>query len=449
MDMETVIMAVGFSLVIGACIFLIIILATSGKNRSGKHYPRRPSILLFYLLFFLISVGVVLFFIMVIALFPPIGVFSVLLFVLLIGMIIHYSVTSREYLTLQVFSTIGASIRQNLPLPTAMESEARCQTGRAMLTFQRIAGWLTQGFSLSESLRRGYPRCPGYAVAMVGAAERIQQVPQAVAGIENHLTDKARQGGKVLPVSPVYPIAVIMIAIFVFTGLMIFVVPKFATIFADMGHPLPGSTQALIDAAGLMGNEGYSIAVLVIIFVVIPGGIYLKFRPRRPNKPYLLSRIGDHLKWRLPFLIWFERSYSLLQVVPFLRLGLAAGTTLDKVIAGAAELDVNACYRLRMNNWLQRVHEGENISDAARKSGVGRQLAWAFDQNVNPGNTPAILESLESFYRTNYSFAANLARYIFWPCTTILLAAMVGFIVYAMFAPIVGMLEFTVQSTMP
>ena len=56
---------------------------------------------------------------------------------------------------------------------------------------------------------------------------------------------------------------------------------------------------------------------------------------------------------------------------------------------------------------------------------------------------------MESFYRTNYNYAANLARYIFWPCTTILLAAMVGFIVYAMFAPLVGMLEFTVESTMP
>ena len=123
-------------------------------------------------------------------------------------------------------------------------------------------------------------------------------------------------------------------------------------------------------------------------------------------------------------------------------MSLNAGVPVDQAIDGAADLDVNGCYRRRLGRWLDMVQSGENISDSARKCKVGSQIAWAFDQNVNPGNTPAVLNSLESFYRSNYGYLANLARYIFWPCMVVILGLFVGTIVYALFAPLVAMINF-------
>ena len=68
---------------------------------------------------------------------------------------------------------------------------------------------------------------------------------------------------------------------------------------------------------------------------------------------------------------------------------------------------------------------------------------------MNQGNTPAILESLESFYRSNYSYITNLARFIFWPCVTIVMGLLVGAVVYAMFAPLVAMIHYSVDATIP
>ena len=62
-------------------------------------------------------------------------------------------------------------------------------------------------------------------------------------------------------------------------------------------------------------------------------------------------------------------------------------------------------------------------------------MAWAFDEKVNQGNTLPILEMLESFYRTNYNYYVNLARFILWPCVTLLMGAIVGFIILAIFLP--------------
>jgi type II secretory pathway component PulF len=128
-------------------------------------------------------------------------------------------------------------------------------------------------------------------------------------------------------------------------------------------------------------------------------------------------------------------NYSMVQVLELIRLSLNAGYTVDDTIENTLELDVNNCFRKRLNNWLKRVKRGDNISTAVRKSKLGSALAWAFDEQANQSNTLSILETLESFYRTNYSYYVNLARFIMWPCLTLIMGAMVGFVVYAIFSP--------------
>jgi len=177
------------------------------------------------------------------------------------------------------------------------------------------------------------------------------------------------------------------------------------------------------------------LAFVLTIFVVVPVSIRVRFRPRRPEKPYLLSRIGDYIKWHLPILHWFEKNYSMVQVVELLRLSLNAGYTVDDTIKNTLELDVNNCFRKRLKEWLERVKRGDNISTAVRESKLGPALAWAFDEQVNQGNTLSILETLESFYRSNYSYYVNLARFIMWPCITLIMGLMVGFVIYAIFSP--------------
>ena len=183
------------------------------------------------------------------------------------------------------------------------------------------------------------------------------------------------------------------------------------------------------------------MGLMGVLVLVVPFLIYVKFRPRRPERPLLVSRLGDFLKWHLPFLHWFENNYSLLQVVESLRLALGAGRTVNTAIAQTLNLDVNYFFRKRLSDWRVKVERGEDVADAARGCGLGETLAWAFDQKVNKGNTPAILETLETIYRSNYSYRVNLARYISWPCMILAIASCVGFVVYALFAPLVHMIN--------
>ena len=124
-----------------------------------------------------------------------------------------------------------------------------------------------------------------------------------------------------------------------------------------------------------------------------------------------------------------------------MRLSLNAGCPVDEAIENTLDLDLNNCFKKRLKRCLEKVERGENIAVAIRESGLGSPLAWAFDDEVNQGNTLEILETLESFYRSNYSYAVNLARFIMWPFLILIMGAIVGFIVYGIFSPGVSIIK--------
>jgi type II secretory pathway component PulF len=101
---------------------------------------------------------------------------------------------------------------------------------------------------------------------------------------------------------------------------------------------------------------------------------------------------------------------------------------------------VNYYFRKRLKRWLAQIEAGDNIAAAARRCGLANSLSWAFEQQENPENTLPLLEMLESVWRSNYSYRANLAKFILIPCTTICLGAMVGFVGFSVFSAIVAVI---------
>jgi type II secretory pathway component PulF len=159
--------------------------------------------------------------------------------------------------------------------------------------------------------------------------------------------------------------------------------------------------------------------------------------------------MGDFVKWHLPVLHHFEKNYSLVHVVELLRLSLNAGLPVNEAIENTLGLDVNNCFKKRLRKWLEKVDRGDNIAGAIKESGLGSPLAWAFDEKVNQGNTLTILETLESFYRSSYSYAVNLARFIMWPCIILIMGVIVGFVIYGIFSPSIVIIETLSDTVIP
>jgi type II secretory pathway component PulF len=373
----------------------------------------------------------------------PLGGAAIGFLGLLFSYCLGVAVTQRNTTVAFVISTIGASIRQNLPLPMALQSASENIKYKHSQSLRQISKWLVQGYSLSESIKRGFRRCPARITALIVAGEKIGQVPQVIGSIEKDLLQKADDSKRVKPVYPAaYFIVVLIILSLITTGIMIGIMPKFSEVIHEIaGGNLPKSTKILMAIADYICFRYGWLVVFGIVFLISVIYIIVRFRPRRPEKPLLLSKMGDFLRWHLPILHWFENNYSTLQLVEVLRIFLNAGCTVNSAVANAINLDVNYYFRKRLEKWLRQIEAGDNIADAARQCGLANSLSWAFQQQANPENTLPVLEMLESVYRSNYSYRVNLARFIILPSTTICLGAMVGFVAYSIFSAVVAIIS--------
>jgi type IV pilus assembly protein PilC len=424
----------------GIFIITIIVVLLSKPEPDDEQWPQlfaKWILIIFVFLLLSVTLG---------AAFGPLGVSGIVFFAFLAGSVVVYGLTSRLATDTYVVSTIGSIMRQNLPLSMALESAVGGRADKRSRILNQIQKWLVQGYSLSESIKRGYPKCPGYAVAMIAAAERINQLPLAIQAIEADMLTKADERRKIRPVHPLYPVILVVFMFFMLLGVMTFVIPSFETALMEMmgRNSLPAATRFIIKFTSFFAKDIAWVTwplLILLVIAIIPISIYIKFRPRRPHKPYLISRIGDFVKWHLPVLHSFEKNYSMVQVVEVLRLSLNAGCTVNDAVKNTLGLDVNNCFKKRLRKWLEKVERGDNIAAAIKRSRLGSPLAWAFDEKVNQGNTLMILEMLESFYRSNYSYAVNLARFIMWPCLILLMGVIVGFIVYAIFSPSILIIE--------
>ena len=119
--------------------------------------------------------------------------FSIILFIVFLAAVYQFTQAQKFGLAMDIISTIGASIRQSLPLPTALTAAAHGQKKKAARVFNNIAHWLIQGRPLSEALRLGYPKCPSDILASITAGEKMDQLPKAIESL---------QAGKSLVVFP-------------------------------------------------------------------------------------------------------------------------------------------------------------------------------------------------------------------------------------------------------
>jgi len=350
---------------------------------------------------------------------------------------------SRRAIADDVLATVAAAVRQNLPLHGALAAAAEGRSDKRSRVLRSIANRLAQGLPLSEALRLGFRGCPGHAVALITAAERTGQVAAAVACLQKDAAGRRARRPAGGSVQPWYPVAVLMVCAIVVIGVFVVIIPKYEKILRDFGADVPPLTQGLIGVSRWMvAFSPLGIPLLLgVLIAAVAIWIVTSVRARRPDRPRMLSAAGDRVKWRLPGVRWFERNDSLLHTVEFLRLALEAGNTVDSAVSAARDLDVNYCFRKRLSRWHDRILRGEDIAAAARKAGMGKALAWAFDTRANPGSTPRVLASLETFYRGNHSHAAQLVRSAVWPCVSLALAAVVGVVVVAMFLPLKAVIE--------
>jgi len=288
------------------------------------------------------------------------------------------------------------------------------------------------GLLLSQAMVRHPKVFSRLYVAMVEAGEAagiLDEVLDRVAyQIEKETQIKRRIKGAMI-----YPTMVLAFATCVLTAMLMFLVPVFVKIFADLGGDLPTLTQWVVNASNLLRSKYY-----IIFPALLAAGLGLrKFKRTEQGR-----QLWDRIKLRLPMKIGpvvlkvtmarFSRTLSTLIAsgVDIIKSLEITGTTSGNWVVEEALADVRA-----------RVHEGVPIAQPLLENPVFPPMV---SQMVKIGEETGELEKMlgkvADFYEDEVDASVQALTSIVEPIMMIGVGLMVGVIIISMYLPMFKML---------
>jgi type IV pilus assembly protein PilC len=348
----------------------------------------------------------------------------------------------RRQRTGVVIQTLASIVSQNLPLVPAVQAAASAERRALREIYARLARRLEVGDELSTALRCSLPACPGEVVGALQGAERGGTLPGVLQSVAACVRREAWQPPvRGLPIW--YPLMLLVILPLVVTFLIVTVVPKFRAIFEDFGTRLPQITVALLDFTKWL--SGYAtwviLGLLIAVLALAQALVGRYFLTRMPDRWQPVYALWDTLMWGLPGLRQAARNHALGQQLLVMQAALRAGHDLGEAARQGACAAVNWHARRRLLHWAAALEDGTDPLAAASRLGFPAPLRQALTTARTDGELAARFEYLADYYQALHTHWLRVLAAAFTPLMVIAWALVVGYIVLALFLPLIALVQ--------
>jgi type IV pilus assembly protein PilC len=284
------------------------------------------------------------------------------------------------------------------------------------------------GLSLSDALRKHPDVFNELYVAMVQAGETGGILDQTLVRVATQLERDAALRRQIRA-AMIYPSLIGGFAIAVLIALVAFLVPVFEQVFEDFGGELPAITKFTVSLSHLITGRWYLIIAAVV--AVIWAFRYWKKTDRGRTQ-------WDKLKLKIPMKIG-----SIVQKVALARFSrtfsglIAAGVPMLEAIDITGRTSGNRVIETAMDEVRESVKRGGSIT--APMTAVPEAFPVMVTQMIGVGEETGALETMltkvADFYEEQVEAAIKALTSILEPVMIIIVGAIVGFIVIAMYLP--------------
>jgi type IV pilus assembly protein PilC len=232
-----------------------------------------------------------------------------------------------------------------------------------------------------------------------------------------------------------YPIIVLVIAMAILTFLLIFIVPKFEAIFADMlgGQKLPALTQFVIGSSKFVTNNILWIALGTVVVIV---GYKMIARTSKGRDAI------DMIKLKAPLFGDLTRKSAISRFSRTLGTLVTSGVPILQALTITRETAGNVIIADAITKVHDAVKEGESIVAPLEASGVFPPMVISMiDVGEETGQLPEMLLKIAEVYDDEVDNAVQGLTSLLEPIMIVLLAIIVGTIVIALFLPLIGIIS--------
>jgi type IV pilus assembly protein PilC len=270
-------------------------------------------------------------------------------------------------------------------------------------------------------------------VNMINAGEAGGVLDLILARLADFMEKAAKLKKKVIG-AMIYPGVVISIAVGIVSMIMIFVIPKFETIFKDFGAKLPAITQLLLDISNWFANWGWLyVLASPIVFTMVwrlirmsDGGKYAT----------------DVIKLKIPILGNILGKTAIARFTRTLGTLISAGVPILDALNITKETCGNEVYSRALGKVHDAIREGESMADPLRATKVCDAIVVNMvDVGEETGDLDKMLMKVADNYDSDVDVLVGSLISILEPVMVVVLGVIVGFIVIALFMPMISLIQ--------
>ena len=311
--------------------------------------------------------------------------------------------------------------------------EAQTESDALKETLVVVRKDVEAGLPLSDALERHPKVFDPLFVAMTRAGETGGVLDSALIRVADQL-EKAEALRRQVKSAMTYPTVIITFAMIVVLALVTFLVPVFAGIFKEFGGQLPLITRVTVAASDFVKGFWY------LLIAGTAGAIFgfRKFK-KSPRGREILQRamlkapmkIGDIVQ-KVALARW-SRTFSAL---------ITAGVPLLAALDIVGKTAGNVVVEQAMDKVVESVKSGGTIAGPLKESSVfPSMVGHMVGVGEETGALDAMLSKIADFYEDQVAAAVKSLTAIIEPIMIIVVGAIVGFIVIAMYMPMFSLYD--------
>ena len=321
-------------------------------------------------------------------------------------------------------SELSDLLASGMTLGSALHALAQRQTGKAQdAIIVDLRDEIVSGASLSGALARWPASFPALFVSMVKAGEASGQLPGVLERLVRHY-ERVLAAREKVSMALVYPLIVTLVGFGAMVFMMIFVIPRFSAMFAELGGTLPLPTRILIGLSAGLIKYGWALAALLVF-----GGAAV----RRALKTPAGLEWKDRVLLRLPVAGAIVRANAFANFAHTLGTLLANGVQVLQALAIVEHTVGNTVVAKAIREAKDRVTDGSTISRPLSQDGVfPRLLTDMLAIGEESGDMSGALEHIGKRYDGELDRAVKVFTTILEPVMMLLIAVGVGFVAISM-----------------
>ncbi|MBD3654642.1 type II secretion system inner membrane protein GspF [Kangiella sp.] len=323
---------------------------------------------------------------------------------------------------------LATLVKAALPIEEALKAVAdQTDKGKVKSIILGVRAKVLEGHTLADGMAE-FPNVFNELYrSMVAAGERAGHLDKVLNRLADYTERRQKINSKV-SAAMVYPVVLILVAVGVVSGLMVFAVPKVVEQFTHMSQELPVLTKILIGISDFVINYGlYTLILLVLMFVGMRYWLRNEDNKRRWHAKILKMPVFGRLSSNLNT-AQFSSTLSILH---------SSGVPLLEAMNIGGKVLSNLKMRQAVAEAAVKVREGSSLKVALQQSGLfPPMMIHMIGSGEASGELEQMLQQVSDNQESLFENSVDVALNIMGPLIILALGGMVMFIVLAMMLPI-------------